>query len=148
MLPLLYSELLGILQLTEVKKISKKGSCLRFQSVKFCFESSPESSGNVFYRSSNFWLQQYDVTLTWNPRFVHSWMQFRLKCVQYVHFHSLYSLYCSFVWLIIWSHVTYLTLRMTFFPKLVFYCNWRRWRQLVYVTLGEGYLGKFNRNKT
>ena len=50
-----------------------------------------------FISSTRFLLQQYDVTKTSNLLFVHSVIQFQLKCVRDVIFHSYWSeCFCSF----------------------------------------------------
>ena len=52
----------------------------------------------MFFSSSRFLLRPYDVTTTSNLLFVHSFMQFELKCVCDVIFRSYWSeFFCSFV---------------------------------------------------
>ena len=96
----------------------------------------------LFISSSRFLLRPYDVTTTSNLLFVHSFMQFQLNCVRDVIFRSWWSeFFCSFAWLIFWSHLTYLTLKNDFLTlKLTLFTLIQRDKvRWACFTLNEGY---------
>ena len=104
-----------------------------------------QSASYVFISSSWFLLRSYGVTATFCS-FVHA---ISTEVRVWRHFSLLVErVFCSFAWLIFWSHLTYSLSKMTssFWNWLLFTLIQRDKVKWVCVTLNEGYLRSANRD--